>query len=94
MESCKAMYSALCQMQVTKKTSKGATGQKWAVTFGYQVPGENFYGSAYLSFYGNGLLSDFAQGGDTTYAVSGIETLFDTADAEVLRYLKENRTSQ
>lgn len=53
-----------------------------------KVTGET--SSAYLSFYGNCFISDFAQGRNTICAVSGIETLFDAADAEVLKFLKEN----
>ncbi|MDD3242472.1 MAG: hypothetical protein PHD32_01965 [Eubacteriales bacterium] len=93
-EEIKAIYSALRAMQVTGMTSSGAVGQKWYITFGYQVPGEKFFNAAYLSFYGNCLISDFAQGGDTTYAVSGLEALFDAVDAETLKYLKEHRTGK
>lgn len=89
-DDIEAIYTALCDMKVTGETSSGATWQKWTVTFWYKVPSESFYSSAYLSFYGNCFISDFAQGGNTIYAVSGIETLFDAADAEVLKFLKEN----
>lgn len=88
-----AIYSAMCQMQVLGQTSEGVSGKKWYVEFCYKEPGENFYSNAYVSFCGNYLESDFAQGGDTAYEVSGMETLFEQTDAEVLEYLKENRTA-
>lgn len=88
-----AIYNAMCQMQVLGEASEEGTGETWYVEFYYKEPGENFYSNAYVSFCGNYLESDFAQGGDTTYEVSGMDTLLEAADAEVLEYLKEYRTA-
>lgn len=88
----KRIYDALSAAQVTGRADGGGSGQKWTVTFDYLTEtGEST--SADFQLQGDTLSGYFSNSGTQYYTVTGLDALFASADADVLRYLAEKRNT-